>query len=171
LTGTGRWGEWLRGLGFYADSQQGIPTLYGFALPGFVPLPVYLALAGLAIAAAVAVRGRDSLARLGLATVVGSPSLYTHGFLTALPAFLALRSFWLWLVLAVTSTVLGPGWWLAVAIGASAWFIPALRREAAQAEPLHPLPAGREVWPRRHLVTPGSVRRAEAPFGAETSPG
>jgi len=63
-----------------------------------------------------------------------------------LAAFLRLRPFWFWVVMALTSTVLGPGWWLAVAIGVAGWYLLPLQRQPGSAGDLHPLAAGREPW-------------------------
>ena len=62
-------------------------------------------------------RGREGLARLGLASVVASPSLYIHGFVFAVPSFLRLRAEWLWLAAGMTSVYGWPGPQLALGIG------------------------------------------------------
>jgi hypothetical protein len=155
FVGIEQWQAWLRGLTLFRDSQPLLADyLYGFGLPRYVPLIVAVAVAGLVVVAAVRARGRDGLARLGLATVVASPSLYAHGLIFALPAFLALRVRWLWAVLAITSVAPGIAWWLAIGIGIAAWWLPALRRDAlvdAAADPdeatFHPLPPGTPPWP------------------------
>jgi hypothetical protein len=163
VVGVEQWQAWLRGLELFRDSQPLLADyLYGFGLPRYVPLVVAVVVAGVLVAAAVRAGGRDGLARLGLATVIASPSLYAHGLIVALPAFLALRVRWLWAVLAITSVAPGIAWWLAIGIGVAAWWWPALRREAlvdAAADPdeatFHPLPPGTPPWPA-------------APFGRTT---
>ena len=44
--------------------------------------------------------------RLGIATVVVSPSLYAHGMLVAIPGLLALRPVWLWNALTILSAAM-----------------------------------------------------------------
>jgi hypothetical protein len=160
LTGLSLWTDWIDGLRLYQESQQALPALYGFGLPRFVPMGVYVALAAAAVLAALWARGRESLARLGTATIVASPSLWGHGLLVAAPSMLALRSPWLWLAIGLTSTPDGLQWWLAIALVAASWALPGLRRSAAdgvpapgtaqagaQQEPLHPLGDALEPWP------------------------
>lgn len=152
LVGVGRWPEWLAGLRWYQESQPILPdSLYGNGLPHYVPTAVYLAAAVLVTGLALLRRGREGLARLGLATVVAAPSVYSHGFLFAIPAFLTLRAAWLWLALGVTACAPGFGWWLAPLLAAAGCFVPALRHETAVAagevEPLHPLGTSRAPWP------------------------
>jgi glycosyl transferase family 87 len=151
LVGASLWAEWWRGLDLFRQSQPLLADyLYGFGLPRYVPDWLALAVAAVLAAAALRSRGREGLARLGLVTVVASPSLYAHGLIVALPAFLSLRSIWLWTALAITSVAPGIAWWAAILLGVAGWFAPALRRGAA-AEPvdevLHPLPAGALPWP------------------------
>jgi hypothetical protein len=151
LTGVQAWTEWIDGLRNYAASQSAVPALYGFALPGFVPYPVYVALAALAVAFAFLARSRESLARFGVATVVASPSLFTHGFLTAIPALLGLRTFWLWASLALTASVLGGGWWFAILIALAARLLPFMRRVSDETDALQPLGAAPTPWSRPPL--------------------
>lgn len=157
LTGIDRWAEWWRGLQLYRESQPLLADyLYGFGLPRYVPEVVALAAAGLVVIAAVRAGGREGLARVGLATAVASPSLFAHGLIVALPAFLVLRTTALWTILAITSVAPGIAWWGAIGIGLAAWAWPGLRRSDSP-EPddgaLHPLD-GPVPWPA-----------AEAPAG------
>lgn len=178
LTGIGLWSDWLNSLGVYQTSQQSLPGLYGFGLPRFVPFVVYVALALAAVVVAFRARGKMSLARLGTATVVASPSLFGHGLLMAAPSMLSLRSPWLWLAVGLLSTPDGPAWWLAVAVVAASWAVPAMRRAAAGAESgeerldevLHPLRTGDGPWPglrlrRVRAASPGSAGSAGPPAG------
>ena len=147
FVGMASWSAWIAGLGFYQASAQLLPGLYGMALPGIVPFPIYVALATLATVAAMRVRDLAGLARLGLATIVASPSLYSHGFLVGLASFLRLRPFWFWMVLALTSTVLGPGWWIAVVIGIGGWYALPLQRGPIDPDgAFHPLGRRPEPW-------------------------
>ncbi len=130
LTGPQPWLDWLDGLGFYQASQANLPILYGFGLTEYVPAWLFLALGAAAVLAAIAVRGRAGLARLGTATIVASPSLWGHGMLMAVPSLLYLRPAWLWLALAVTAAPDGIQWWWLVAVVAASWAVPAMRRDA-----------------------------------------
>jgi hypothetical protein len=100
------------------------------------------------------VRGREGLARLGLASVVASPSLWGHGFVFAIPSFLRLRAEWLWLVAGMLSIGQWPGPQLGLGIGVTAWFVKGMARhpddraaEPFGRPPLHPLGAVVEPWP------------------------
>jgi hypothetical protein len=152
LTGPNAWADWLQGLAVYRTSQDSLPGLYGFGLPRFVPYAVFAALALLALAAALRAKGTESLARLGTATIVASPSLFGHGMLAAVPSILSLRSPWLWLAIGFLSTPDGLAWWLAVVVIAASWAVPAMRRAPASAssepETLHPMGDACRPWPR-----------------------
>jgi hypothetical protein len=144
-------------LAAYQESQRYFPGLYGLGLGRYLPMWAFLAVAGFTLLAALWVRGREGLARLGLASVVASPSLWSHGFVFAIPASLRLRPEWLWLVVGLASTGQWPGPQLALGIGVAAWFVRGLTRHEEDGEeaadrlgqpPLHPLGAVREPWPR-----------------------
>jgi len=129
LTGTGLWSRWLGGLDAYAASQRIVPGLYGFALPRYLPWPVPLVLGIGATVLALRWSGSRGLGRLAWASAVASPSLWAHGFLVVIPELFASGATWLWLGLALTSSVRGPGWALALAIPPTAWAV-ASRRHA-----------------------------------------
>jgi hypothetical protein len=145
VVGLDSWTHWLRGLGAYQESTAHLPGLYGIALPEYLPTALWIVLSIAAILIALRPAGIRSLERLGLAGIIASPSLYTHGFVVGLPAFLRLRASWFWLAMGLTSTILGPGWWLAVGLGVAAWFLPGQRR-VARAEPLHPIQRASMPW-------------------------
>ncbi len=126
LTGTGAWSDWLDGLRAYQGSQPLLPGLYGFGLPRYFPYVLYVALAVAAVVAALRARGREALARFGVATVVASPSLFGHGLLVTVPAMLRLRGPWLWLALGLVSLPHGPWLWLGVAVVAASWLLPSM---------------------------------------------
>jgi hypothetical protein len=155
FTGIDLWRDWLSGLMAYQESQQYLHGLYGVGLGRYLPMWAFLAVAAVTLLAALVARGREGLARLGLASVVASPSLWSHGFVFAIPSFLRLRAEWLWLVAALMSIGQWPGPQLALAIGVAAWFIKGMARregEAGAAErsgrrPLHPLGSIIEPWP------------------------
>lgn len=156
------WVEWIQGLGYYQQSQQILPNyLYGLGLGRYgLPL-VLIAILGIVVIL-LALRGRDArerLSRLGLATVVASPSVFAHGFLVAVPSFLELRTTLLWLVLGVTAVSPGLAWWIAPVVAVAAWFRPDLRRQSGH-DPWHPLGASARPWPTlaegpRQLVPAG----------------
>jgi hypothetical protein len=172
LVGIGSWADWLDGLRTYRQSELALPNyLYGFGLPRYIPEIAWIAVAFVVAMVALQARGRVGLARLGLATVVASPSLFSHGFLVAIPAFLRLRSIWLWAALGITSVAPDVGWWAAIGAVLAAWYLPALRREpAAEDDLLHPLGEVAEPWPDVHeegapgkpdrVHLPGSIRRS-----------
>lgn len=147
LTGVDRWAAWLEGLSWFSRSQPLVPrTFYGLALAEYVPGVVAVAAAALVLVLALLGRGRPGLGRLGVATVVASPSLYAHGFSVALPALLELRAPLLWTAIALTSVSGGLSWFGAIAIVVAGWFVPILRRPGP-ADPLHPLAGAASPWP------------------------
>jgi hypothetical protein len=130
FVGFGAWRDWLDGLRYYAQSGAVLPTrLIAMGLSAYVPWVVAAAASVAVVAWAWLGRGREGLARFGVATVVTSPSVFAHGFLLALPAFLGLRRPWLWVALGITSVAPGLGWWLAIFVVVGATFLPGLRRE------------------------------------------
>ncbi len=151
LTGIARWSEWRAGLQAYEDSQHLLPGLYGVGLDRWLPMPLVVLLAGLAIGLALSVKGRESLTRLGLASVIASPSVWSHGFLVVIPAFLRLRTPWLWLVVGLLCAGTSPGPQIALALTVLGWLVPGLVRGEAQAHDanarLHPLGAEVDPWP------------------------
>jgi hypothetical protein len=166
LVGAGAWQAWIEALRLYQVSEQNVKGLYGFGSLKFMPLWAYVVLAVVAVLAALRTPGREGLARLGMATIVASPSLWGHGLLMAAPSMLSLRALWLWLVIGITSTPDGVQWWWAIGLIVASWVIPGLRRPAAAAagttegdagdarnadEQLHPLAAGVAPWPEADL--------------------
>ncbi|HEY4632933.1 MAG TPA: glycosyltransferase 87 family protein [Candidatus Limnocylindrales bacterium] len=131
LTGIDLWSEWLAGLGYYQQSQTAVPGLYGMSLASWFPAAVVLVLGVGVIAFALVPAGREGLARLGLATIVASPSLFTPGFLWAVPA-MAMAS--LTIALASFVVMAGPAqwlaWWIPIGVMLVAWVAPGMRRTA-----------------------------------------
>src|SRR5439155_573174 len=90
MVGVGLWSDWLKGLGLYRESQPVLPnSLYGIGLPHYAPESLWLLVATVVVVLALMACGREGLTRLGLATVIASPSLYAHGFVLATPAYLS----------------------------------------------------------------------------------
>lgn len=129
LVGVDLWRRWIDGLRWYAVSQPAVPALLALSLGAYLPGWLQLAAAVGAIGWSWLGRGLDGLARFGVATVVGSPSLFAHGFVVALPAFLALRPVGLWLAIGITSVAPGLGWWLSIVLVVVASVVGGLRRQ------------------------------------------
>jgi hypothetical protein len=150
VVGVDRWSEWLTSLGLYRESQPLLPgSLVGLA-PARV-LPQWLAMViglGVLLLALPGRAGHERLWRLGIATIATSPSLYSHGYVVAVPAILRLRAAVLWLVLGITSVEPGVQWFYALGLIVASWYLPAFRRESDPkpapgdrgAALLHPLP-------------------------------
>lgn len=154
LVGPEAWFHWIAGLRAFQGTQHDFPALYVFALPRVVPYGVFLAAAAAAVGWAVLRGGTPGLARLGLASVVASPSLYRHGILAGLPAILALEPQLVWLVLGLPLTYWGM--WIAVFVTALAGTI--RRREASRRHDGHPAP-----WtPARERATAVSTTMTDA---------
>ncbi len=163
IVGIATWSDWLHGLLLFQQSQAQLHFLYGFALPRYIPYSAFLILSVVAVAAAaISGRGLAGLARLGIASVVASPSLYRHGFLVTLPGLLGNSELLLWLTLGLSGSVIG--WWLMIAVAAvgTLFFGPPGARAA---HTVHPLGASGTPWsasPRGTLTAPGDGRSALA---------
>jgi hypothetical protein len=166
VVGPDRWREWIDGLVFFAQSAPGQPGLYGLGLPALVGPVGFVALGVAAVAFALRRRGRAGLARLGLASIVASPSLYSHGFLLGLPAFLTLRASWFWVAMGLTCSVAGIGWWGAVGLTIGGWFVPALVRSDTRDAARHPLGTATGPWPAAPPMPRLAPQPAGAPVGA-----
>ncbi|HZM72552.1 MAG TPA: glycosyltransferase 87 family protein [Candidatus Polarisedimenticolia bacterium] len=134
LVGVDAWRAWLAGLAWWEAS---IPILQGYgsgiALGQWLGLPIALLAAAVAFAFAIRAQGREGLWRLGVVTPLASPSVFSHGLLTALPALLELRPVVLWLAIASAAATPGPVFWVAAALAVASWFVPALRTQPAAA--------------------------------------
>ncbi len=165
LTGVEPWSRWLAGLQAYQISQQLLPDyLYGFGLARFVPLIVFAAIAVAVAIAALRVRHPvEQLSRLGVATVVASPSLFAHGWLVALPGLVRLDTPWFWLALGLTACSPGLAWFVALGLVVASWTLPTLRKRPGS-DAWHPLGAADMPWPSLADAGP-SVRPAVALAG------
>jgi hypothetical protein len=133
LTGVDRWREWLVGLDWFRASQPYLPgSLYGIGLARFLPFVVFVGIAAAIVVIALRSRDLESLRRLGVATIVASPSLYAHGLIVMVPAMLRLNAPWLWLALGITSVAPGIGWWAAIVLIVASWFVSPMRRPDAE---------------------------------------
>ena len=154
LVGAEAWAAWWAALRAFQASQEAFPALYAFALPAALPYAAFLGLAIASVGWAIRGRDRDGLARLGVAAVVASPSLYRHGFLSGLPQVLRLDAALVWLVLGAGLSF--NALWLGLVLAAAAVVVPALRAEGA--DPLHPLgPDGLWPLPRHRTAAAGVV--------------
>jgi len=149
VLGAGLWASWFGALQTYQVSQRLLPQyLYGFGLGRYLPLVALAVLAALVTILALRARERrEQLSRLGVATVVASPSLFPHGWLVALPALLRLDSIWFWLAFGLTACAPGLAWFAALLIVGASWFVPAMRKRPVD-DPWHPLGAAAMAWPR-----------------------
>ncbi len=159
LIGPQLWLDWVGGLKAYQVSQQALPNnLYGYGLARYMPLVSFIAIAVAVTVLALRARGRrEQLARLGVATVTGSPSLFAHGYLVALPGMLRLDTPWFWLAFGLTSCAHGPAWFGAIAVIVWSWFDPRLRRKR-RLDPYHPLGAAPAAWPMALAATHAAER-------------
>ena len=99
LVGLHAWIDWLNGLLYFQESltlHTGIP---GLALARRLGPTVAIAATVLVVGYGLLGRGRNGLARLGLASVVASPTLYLHGFSPLLAGALSLGPELLWFFL------------------------------------------------------------------------
>lgn len=152
IVGIGAWFDWWAGLRAFQASQAAFPGLYALALPRLLPYATFLVVAAAVVGWALLGRRRDGLARLGLASVVASPSLYRHGFLSALPQVFRLDASLVWLVLGAGVTL--NALWLGVALAVAASAFDLIRHRGP--DPLHPL--GEDgLWPtpRHQTAVPG----------------
>lgn len=166
FTGVALWGDWVRGLFAYRVSQRILGGLYGVGLGRYVPFWIFVVVVAMVIILAVLPRGRESLSRLGLASAVASPSLWSHGFLVAIPAFLRLRSSFCWLALGLLCAGEFPGPQLALALPVAGWLggLLGVHEAAVRGEP-HPLGRNAEPWPD----PPNARQVAARPIGSRVT--
>lgn len=143
LVGVDSWRQWLEGLHAFQGAQATFPALYALALPRWMPYSAYLAVAIAAIVAATIFgRGLRGLARLAVASIAASPSLYRHGFVAVLPGLLGNGEIVVWLALGLATTT--PfGWWILAVVAALGTF---RHRTDDDTTTVHPLGAGGEPW-------------------------
>jgi hypothetical protein len=157
VLGFASWAEWVRGLGYFQESVNQFEAMKGMSLTAYLPGWTVVVLALAAIGLAFARRGRNSLARFGIASIVASPTLYVHGLGPMLPGALALSPVALWFVLGLVPWGAWglpiPGAWVAVLITGAAlmWHggddLRVSDDLSDDESDLHPVGAGRSVWP------------------------
>jgi hypothetical protein len=142
IVGVDSWRAWLAGLGYRAESQPAVISMFGFSDARFLPGTVFVVLSVGVVAVALLFSGRRGLAALGLASIIASPSLWPHGFVFALPAVLMLESGTaVWIVLGAGAA--GPSMWLLFYCG---WIAVIARRRLPDA--IHPMAGTDGPWPR-----------------------
>jgi hypothetical protein len=140
IVGIGAWQDWLRGLSAFAQTAANIRPIEGLALTRYVGPFIAIVLAVVVLAFALARRGLDSLATLGLASIATSPTLYLHGLTPALPALLRLRGAALWFALAMTASFIrGRDWWLVLGILVVAPLLPVVVDVGQTDQTVHPI--------------------------------
>lgn len=174
LAGVNAWSEWLTAIRYFQESFGRYPSIQGISLTRWVGSALALVVTIVAVILAFLGRGRNGLARFGLASIIASPTLYLHGLSPMLAGALALGPELLWFVLGI-----GPWWigfqssWLAIAIV----FLSLLAARGddlrapidlspARAD-MHPLGRAGQVWPDN--IRPERVvgRSATSPVPAE----
>jgi hypothetical protein len=161
IVGLESWRAWFAGLEYRSQSQQLVPSLYGYSCARWLPGAAFTALALAATCLALFFSGRRALAALGLATIIASPALWPHGFVFALPAVLTFESGALvWLVLGAGAA--GSNMWLLLYAG---W----LAVLAADRVPdhLHPLAGTDGPWPRALALRTSRPNAGPEPAGAD----
>ena len=152
FVGLESWRAWIEALRLFQGFEDAVPSLYGAALPRYLPYVVFLAASLVAVGAALVLgRGHRGLARFGIASVVASPSLYRHGFLVVLPGLLGNGETLFWFALGLGFAPTATGWWLTTSIG---WWVTAAVavvgtfrwRTQRPKGTLHPLGPQREPW-------------------------
>ena len=137
LVGVDLWAQWWTGIGLYRQSQALLPTsLYGIGLGRWLPELVTIAIGIVVVVLALGRRRLAGLWRLGIATIVASPSLFSHGFIVAIPSIAGLRRTVFWVVLAITSVAPGAQWFVAIGVLIAAWYVPALGRDRPVGAPV-----------------------------------
>jgi glycosyl transferase family 87 len=127
FVGIGAWVDWVRGVTAFQETVAATPILYSFALPRDIPYAAFLVLAAAAVVWGLLPRGLTGLRRLGVASVVASPTLYRHGLLEMIPAMVVLDLDLLLIVLG--SLVSRLGLWIGVVVVIAGLSVP--RRQVA----------------------------------------
>jgi hypothetical protein len=148
LVGPDSWREWPRQLADFSNLTQQESSLMGYSLQRWLGPVVMFGLGTAVVLVALTRRSGDSLAGLGVASLVASPTMYTHGAVMGLPALLRLRAPLLWFSLAMTSTIVfQQGYWVALGLGFAALLVPGLTHERNQDPNHHPLGELPRPWP------------------------
>jgi len=140
FTGLPIYGDWLMQLERAADPAWtigGVALEHRFGIPDAIPIAIGILLA-------LSVRGRDSVAWLGIALIVATPTVHGYTFLFLLPAMLTIRrDIAIPIGLLFLGIYHGFAWWLAFLL--VAWLLVASTRwpwlRAVGAPASHPRPS------------------------------
>ena len=148
LVGPDSWRQWLSQLSDFSNLTQQEPSIMGYSLQVWLGPVLMIALGVAAAVVALTRRDGDSLAGLGVASLVASPTMYSHGATMGLPAMLRLRAPLLWFALAMTSTIaFRQGYWVGLGLGFAALLVPGLTHERDLDASHHPLGTLARPWP------------------------
>ena len=151
IVGLHTWIAWPDGLVHFQESLARFPGLESRSLVRRLGPTLALVVSLVAVAFALLARGRNALARYGLASVIASPTLYLHGLSPLLAGMLILGPELLWFTLA-----LGPwsvGTWVAMAVvglallGAQGSDLRSPNDLSIERADLHPAGRDGQVWP------------------------
>lgn len=158
IVGLQTWTAWPTGLTSFQASLIRFPSLAGVTLARWHGEAVALAITVVAVGFALLRRGRNGLARLGLASVVGSPTLSLHGLSPLLAGALILGPELLWFFFGLGPWYPGFGLqsaWFAMAFVGLALLVarggdlrPPGDLSPARAD-VHPAATAGQVWPER----------------------
>jgi hypothetical protein len=162
LNGADEWPGWLNALRYFQESFVAFPSMQGLSLTRDLGGTLALLVAIVAVVFAILGRGRNGLARFGLASVLASPTLYLHGLSPFLAGALSLGPELLWFVLGLGPWSIGfQSTWLAISLVGLALLIARdddLRiptdLSPSRAD-VHPLGRAGQVWPDRAAPGPG----------------
>ena len=165
IVGFDAWRAWLAGLGYRAESQSAVISLFGFSYARYMPGALFVAFSAAFVALALLFSGRRGLAALGLASIFASPSLWPHGFVFALPAVLMFESGTaVWLLLGAAA--IGPNMWLLPYFG---WVAVIAQRRLPDA--LHPMGGTDGPWPRPRALIQSRRGTTRASWKSATAGG
>ena len=151
IVGLHTWLAWPDGLRHFQESLARFPILESKSIAHRLGPLLALVIAVAAIAFALMARGRNALARYGLASIVASPTLYLHGLSPLLAGMLILGPELLWFTLGVGPWSVGS--WITMGVvglallrarGNDLWIPSDLSTERAD---LHPAGRLAQVWP------------------------
>ena len=151
VVGLHTWLAWPDGLRYFQESLTRFPVLESKSLARVVGPVLAIVVSVGALGFALLRRGRNALARYGLASVIASPTLYLHGLSPLLAGMLILGPELLWFTLGVGPWKLGS--WITMAVvglallrasGSDLRSPSDLSRERAD---LHPAGRFGQVWP------------------------
>jgi len=174
LNGVDEWPGWLSALRYFQESFTAFPSMQGVSLTRDIGSVPALVVAIVAVGLAFLGRGRNGLARFGLASVLASPTLYLHGLSPLLAGALSLGPELLWFVLGLGPWSIGfQSAWLAVTLVGIALLLVSnddlrlpIDLSPSRAD-VHPLGRVGQVWPDGAAPNPVVARSAASAAPAE----